>query len=84
MNENIEYLKAAGLIEYWYSLAFSKQFSKQMSDPPKVLSLDHLSGCFQIWMIGCLVSFLVFTYELIINKYKNRLSRRQMSNDSNQ
>lgn len=76
INEKIEHLKTAGLIEYWYNQHFTKEFSKQNSNSPKVLRLYHFYGCFQVWISGCLLSSLVFTYEWIINKWKNRLSCR--------
>ena len=70
MNEKIEIFKAAGLIEYWYSLSFTKDFSKREAHPPKILTLKHLSGSFQVWAGGCLVSLMVLICELLIIKYK--------------
>jgi len=70
MNEKIEIFKAAGLIEYWYSLSFTQDFSKRAANPPKILTLHHLSGSFHVWAGGCLVSLFVFICELLTNKYK--------------
>ncbi|XP_070508142.1 ionotropic receptor 21a-like [Chironomus tepperi] len=55
MNQKIETLNAAGLIQYWYSLSFMQDFSSHKENPPKTLTFDHLSGCFEIWAGGCLV-----------------------------
>jgi hypothetical protein len=70
MNEKIEIFKAAGLIEYWYSLSFTQDFSKREANPPKILTLHHLFGSFQVWVGGCLVGIFVFICELFSNKYK--------------
>jgi hypothetical protein len=72
INEKIENLKATGLIDYWYSLSFSKEFSNEKSNTPKVLTFGHLSGCFYIWICGCFVSFLTFVLELTIDRFKNK------------
>lgn len=72
INEKIEIFKAAGLIEYWYSLSFNKELLTKHSIPPKVLTFDHLSGCFFIWICGCLVSLLTLVFELMINYIKRR------------
>lgn len=70
INEKIEIFKAAGLIDYWYSLSFAKDFSKREAHPPKILTLRHLSGSFQVLAGGCLVSLMVLMCELIVIKYK--------------
>lgn len=70
INVKIEQLKAAGLIEYWYSLAFTKELKRHKKNPPKVFTFRHLSGCFQIWIGGCVISFCVFFVELIAEKLK--------------
>lgn len=77
MDDIIEYLKPAGLIEYWYLQSFNKKISKEVSDDRKQLTLDHLSGCFQIWVGGCVVSFLGFVGELIHNIFKRRTKKRK-------
>jgi len=72
MNDKIESLIAAGLIEYWHSLSYNKELLTKHSIPPKVLTFDHLSGCFYIWICGCLVSLLTLVFELMISKIKRR------------
>ena len=72
MNDKIESLKGAGLIEYWYSIQLTNEFTRD-DGSPKILTLDHLSGCFQIWVGGCLFSFVVFTSELMVYKWKIRV-----------
>ncbi|KAL7016997.1 hypothetical protein ACKWTF_010216 [Chironomus riparius] len=70
MNRKIETLNAAGLIEYWYSLSFMQDLSSHEVNPPKMLTFDHLSGCFEIWTGGCLVSFLSFIAEWMFIRWK--------------
>lgn len=77
MNQKIETLNAAGLIEYWYYLSFLQDFSNREVDPPKILTFDHLSGCFEIWAGGCLVSFLSFISEWMFIRWKMRTNRRK-------
>lgn len=69
MNEKIESLKVAGLIDYWYSSQFLKDFTKQQKSP-EVLTMHHLSGCFQIWASGCAFSCFVFFAEFAVDKWK--------------
>ena len=74
MNEKIESLKGTGLIEYWYSVQFLKDFTRDQKSP-EILKFHHLSGCFEIWAGGCLVSFVVFITECVIHKWKMRIKR---------
>ena len=69
MNEKIESLKVAGLIEYWYSSQFLKEMTKEQKSPA-VLTMRHLSGCFEIWAVSCFISFAVFIAEHVVHKWK--------------
>lgn len=71
LNEKIESLKVAGLIEYWYSSQFLKELTKEQKSP-EVLTMRHLSGCFQIWVAGCLISSVLLGVEFIVCKWKRR------------
>jgi len=71
MNDKIESLKGAGLIEYWYSQQFLEEMSKEEKSP-EVLTLAHLSGCFQILAGGCVFSFVAFVAEWMHYKWKTR------------
>jgi hypothetical protein len=72
INEALENFKAGGLIEYWHSMAFDRKHMKtEVKSYPKVLSMKHLSGCFEMWMTGCLISFSVLMLELFLGR-KNR------------
>ena len=77
MDDIIENLKSAGLIEYWYLQSFSKKISKEKSDDRKKLTLDHLSGCFQIWVGGCFVSSFGFVGELILKLWRGRIRKKR-------
>ena len=77
MDEIIENLKSAGLIEYWYLQAFSKKISKEKADDPKKLTFDQLSGSFQLWVGGCFVSFFGFIAEHVRDKWKRRIELKR-------
>jgi hypothetical protein len=67
MNEKIEQLKAAGLIEFWLFQEIDKNIiNVKEAVQPKVLSLQHLSGCFQILLFGLVFSAVVFMIELLV------------------
>ncbi|CAG9809741.1 unnamed protein product [Chironomus riparius] len=78
INEKIEILRAAGLIEYWFLLSLSKEFENKMPNHPKVLTFDHLSGCFYIWIFGCSLSILALVFELMIEKLKTWIKRTEL------
>ena len=75
INEKIESFIAAGLVEYWHSLSYNEELLTKQSNPPKVLTFHHLSGCFYIWIFGCSVSFSALVFELMIDKFKNCVKR---------
>ena len=77
LNEKIEELKGTGLIEYWFSMQFVKEFGRD-DDSPKILTLNHLSGCFLILAGGCFISFIAFILELIIFKLKKRSNKARV------
>ena len=77
VNDKIGTLRAAGLIDYWYKLSFTDNFNKNQGKPRKVLSWNHLSGCFEIWGCGCLLSCLAFIVEFIVLRWTKRRSRRK-------
>lgn len=72
MNDKIESLIAAGLIEYWHSLSYTKALLADTGNTPQVLTFNHLSGSFYIWMCGCFVSFMALICEFIVGKFKIR------------
>lgn len=69
LNEKIELLKAAGLIEFWNSQDIDEHFLKTKdSNHPKVLTLKRLLGCFHILAFGHGFSFIIFLIEIISNR----------------
>lgn len=71
IDEKIENLKAAGLITFWYYRALNKQMKVKEQEPPQKLSFNHLSGCFEVWATGCLISFVVFIFEYIKLRFRH-------------
>lgn len=54
----------AGLVEFWQRQSTSKKTDRTVVQL-KVLSIEHLSGTFQIWLAGCFITFLTFVFELL-------------------
>jgi hypothetical protein len=66
MNEKIENLKSAGLVNFWLSQDIDEKISKVKAVIyPKVLTFVHLKGTFYILFIGFSVSFFAFVLELV-------------------
>lgn len=71
-NEKIELFKSAGLIDFWCSQQIDRILMKvEVSNQPKVLTFEHVKGCFWILMMGSLISFVVFLVELL-SRFCNR------------
>jgi hypothetical protein len=67
INEQIERLKASGLINYWYQkISEKKQKSFSMIQVPKVLGMQSVFGSFQILFGGYVLSVFVFVIEIFL------------------
>lgn len=71
-NRKLRMLKAAGLVEYWTNKFLEKKYLRVKDEPkgPKKLNLKTLSGGFGLVVLGWLISFLVFAYEVTKVKFK--------------
>lgn len=68
LNERIELLKSAGLVDFWHFQDIEKRFGDEKEKmQPKVLKLSHFVGSFQILLIGWVISFVRFCVEIIKN-----------------
>lgn len=76
LNEKIDILKASGLIDFWHFQDIDERLLnvKETRDP-KVLTINHLSGCFQILFLGYFASFVVFAFELLLVKVRKASDR---------
>lgn len=68
-NEKLDQLMNAGLIEYWHNQYFRTKVEKSVTGP-KPLNMANLKGVFEIWITGCIITFLVFVLEHIIFRFK--------------
>lgn len=67
LNDKIELLKAAGLINFWQSQDIHIEILKDKSPNfARVLKFTQLVGCFQLLLFGLLISFIVFLLEIAI------------------
>jgi hypothetical protein len=62
----------AGLLNFWTSINEDKKFLEINADTrePRKLTLEHLSGPFQIWLVGCFISVTAFFMEMFWFKIK--------------
>lgn len=73
LNEKIEVLRGAGLIDFWQFQYIDKRFINfKAAIEPKVMTMFQLLGCFEILFIGSVVSFLIFLLEMMFRKFKSR------------
>lgn len=80
LNEKIDLMKAAGLIEFWSYQDVDKGFLNiKDSRQPKVLTTRHFIGCFHILVFGYIASFLIFVLEISISSI-NRKNFRKLIN----
>ena len=69
-NTKMSLYKSGGLIDYWTSKYLNTMYLN-IQEPnvgPKKLNLVQLQGGFQVWLIGCGISSLIFLLEFIRNK----------------
>ena len=66
VSKKLEAFASSGLIEYWSSFHMNMKYFnfKWTISGPKKLSMNHLSGTFQILIFGLIVSVLFFINEL--------------------
>lgn len=71
INNVIRNLNSAGLIEKWHYNYVDKRYLKENHEPaePKVITIGHLSGCFQLWMCGCAFAIICFIAELVYHRF---------------
>jgi len=67
MNERIHFLNAGGIIQHWIAQYFDMSYQKlvNLKGGPKVLDLYELSGAFEFWLLGIIVSTVRFAYEIV-------------------
>lgn len=67
INEKVDALITAGLINYWIEQNIGNTFitPKRKDKTPKKLNFLHLIGVFQIWFIGCALGIGTFVGELV-------------------
>lgn len=65
INEKIEALSAAGLIDFWHYQNIQKELlNAKVQHYPEVLTLEQMIGCFQILFIGWTLGIVSILLEL--------------------
>ena len=70
LNEKVENLKSAGLIDYFISKYLDPKYLrlKKAEQRPKKLNLKELLGAFQLFVFGILSSAVVFVVEHVLQQ----------------
>lgn len=65
-NSIILRLQASGLMNFWTSLNEDMKYLNfvSTSKEPQKLTIEHLSGVFQIWIVTCVISLIAFLFEI--------------------
>ncbi|KAG5674080.1 hypothetical protein PVAND_004067 [Polypedilum vanderplanki] len=65
INEKIQLMQAAGLIDYWHSQSIDRKYEKIAASAaqPIKLSFNHLLSCFTILICGLIISLIIFIAE---------------------
>ena len=72
INDVIQKLQSAGLVEYWHYTYFKKSQRKHEDENRLKLSLNHLKGAFEILAIGFISSLVAFIFEKMSYKLFNK------------
>lgn len=74
INEKIEDLKAAGLMDYWNFKDIDRKLrnTENEGSEPKILNIDQFLGGFQVFVIGVVLSLVAFIVENLYLKFINK------------
>jgi len=66
-NEKIGILKSTGIIFMWIDHYIDMRFVKinHKNNEPRIINIEHLLGCFEVWLFGLVLSFFIFILELM-------------------
>lgn len=84
INEVIENVKAAGLMNMWEKRIYENRWFNSTlehdddADDPKWMTLSHLQAVFGILMMGEVIAFIVFVGELLWYRWKKRKRRSKI------
>lgn len=67
-------LAASGLIDHWVSNHVDVHVKPMQKQQPKGLKFGQLQGLFEVWMVGLIISMILFAVELIFAKIKKYIS----------
>lgn len=71
INGVVRNLVSAGLIDHWHYNYIERKISKPDQDAgPKVMTMIHLIGSFEVLAGGCAIGILCFLAELICHRFK--------------
>lgn len=79
----MQLLAAQGLLQQWEHLGSDKVFeldktSSQSTNGHIILTIEHTKGIFVFWIIGMLISLIVFVFEVVLNSRNSAMDRLQV------
>lgn len=66
INEKIGEFLSSGIMNYWLKKYMNKRYSKpdSLQKGPKQLTINHLVGILNVYIIGCAIASAIFFIEL--------------------
>jgi ABC-type amino acid transport substrate-binding protein len=70
IDSKLRYILAAGLMKHWLREFDHTDEWKHGTTEPKVLTMEHMMGAFGLLIIGCLLAFVAFVVEIVVEKWE--------------
>ena len=79
IDDKLLWYQCSGLIRYWASFEEDHKFLNPKPDPkgPTPLSLENFSATFQIWILACGLSSVVFFSEILWNNTRKFYDKKR-------
>ena len=81
LDEKLELLKSAGIVSMWMDYYVDKKYVniKTPSTGPRIINVNQLLGGFEVWIIGMIISIVLFVIE-IVSRHKSMQLLRKVLN----
>ncbi|KAL7030658.1 hypothetical protein ACKWTF_006742 [Chironomus riparius] len=81
LDEKLELLKSAGIVSMWMDHYVDKKYVniKTPSTGPRIINVNQLLGSFEVWMIGMIISIVLFVIEVVSSHKSMKLLRNVLN-----
>ena len=81
LDEKLELLKSAGIVSMWMDHYVDKSYVniRTPSTGPRIINIVQLLGGFEVWMIGMIISIVIFVIEILSSHKRMKLLRKVMN-----